>query len=74
MTLRELREKRGMSPEEAAYKLRISLSTLRNWETGKNEPTLTPKAMANALSVYDCTFEEFRQAVQETVEQVKRTG
>jgi DNA-binding transcriptional regulator YiaG len=67
MSLKRLREKAGLKPEEAAYKLGIALSTLRNWEAGKHQPTMNPDQFAKALEVYGCTFEEFRQAAKDTV-------
>ena len=73
MDLKQLREKTQLKAEEAAFKLDIALSTLRNWEAGKHQPTMTPDQFANALKVYDCTLEEFRQAVRKSVDKYEKS-
>lgn len=65
-TLRELRERAGLKPEETAYKLGIALSTLRNWEVGRSRPTMNPLDLVKTLKLYQCTLEEFAEATAET--------
>ncbi|MEL4897240.1 helix-turn-helix domain-containing protein [Crocosphaera sp. Alani8] len=71
MNLRQLRDKAKLKPEEAAYKIGVALSTLRNWEAGKHQPTMTISEFRNALSVYQCSLEDFDQAVKESVQAYK---
>ena len=68
VNLRELRERSGLRAEEVAAKLKIALSTLRNWEQGKHKPTMNPDQYYEVTQVYKCTYEEFRSAVNETIE------
>lgn len=39
--IKQLREMRGVSQEELADKLAVSVGTIRNWERGVGEPTMT---------------------------------
>ena len=66
MNMRELREKAGLGAEEAAYKLRVAHSTIRNWESGKTEPSLGVTKISELLSLYECNFEELKQAVEKS--------
>jgi putative transcriptional regulator len=66
MNLRQLRERLNLSVEDVASRLSKSHSTIRNWESGKTEPTLGVSEMASLCDLYQCTFEELREAVQET--------
>ncbi len=68
-TLRDLREKAGLRPEEAAYKLGVALSTLRNWEVGRSRPTMNPDQFIKTLEIYDCSLEEFAEATRESYQQ-----
>ncbi len=65
-TLRDLREKAGLKPEEAAYKLGVALSTLRNWEVGRSRPTMHPEQFIKTLEIYQCSLETFARATEET--------
>lgn len=66
MDLRQLREKAGLlSFEEAAFKIGVSLSTLRAWESARGEPSTTEK-IAKLMELYNCSFEDIRKAVAET--------
>lgn len=66
MNLRQIREQNDLSVEDVASRLGKSHSTIRNWESGKTEPTLGVTEMAQLCKLYRCTFEELVQAVQET--------
>lgn len=66
MNLRQLRERLNLSVEDVASRLGKSHSTIRNWESGKTEPTLGVSEMASLCDLYQCNFEELREAVQGT--------
>jgi putative transcriptional regulator len=66
MDMRELRERAKLSPEEAAFRLEVAHSTIRNWESGKTEPSLGVTKVAELMKLYGCSFDELLQAVTET--------
>jgi putative transcriptional regulator len=66
MNMKELRERAGLSAEEAAFRLNVAHSTVRNWESGKTEPSLGVTKIAELLVLYGCSFEELQQAVTES--------
>ena len=66
MDMRELREQANLSAEEAAFRLGVAHSTIRNWESGKTEPSLGVTKIAELLRLYNCSFEELLQAVRES--------
>lgn len=66
MNLRQLRERLDLSVEDVASRLGKSHSTIRNWESGKTEPTLGVTEMAELCALYRCTFEDLKQVVRET--------
>lgn len=45
LKLKEIRERLGISQETVAKELCCSLRTLRKWESGKSEPSLTMLCM-----------------------------
>lgn len=66
MDMKELREKARLSAEEAAFRLGVAHSTIRNWESGKTEPSLGVTKISELLQLYQCTFEELQLAVRES--------
>ncbi|MGL5805826.1 MAG: helix-turn-helix domain-containing protein [Xenococcaceae cyanobacterium] len=62
--MKELRQRAGLKAEEVSVKLGIARSTLGNWEQGKAVPHFD--VIANLLDLYQCSFEELRQAVDLT--------
>ena len=48
-TIKELRQKRGITQEELSDTLRVSVQTVSRWENGVNAPDLS---MLSELSVY----------------------
>lgn len=66
MDMKELRERAGLGAEEAAFRVGVAHSTIRNWESGKTEPSLGVTKTSELLQLYQCTFEELEQAVRET--------
>lgn len=69
MDMKKLRENAGLSAEEAAFKLGVAHSTIRNWESGKTEPTLGVTKLALLMSLYRCSFSELERAVIKTKNQ-----
>lgn len=63
--MKQLRERSGLRAEEIAVALNIAVSTVRNWEQGRNMPRMTPLAFDKLMEVYGCTFEELKQAEKE---------
>lgn len=43
MNIKELREQLGLTEEELAQKLGVSVSTVSRWETGKHRPSRLAK-------------------------------
>ena len=66
MNMKELRERASLSAEEAAFRLGVAHSTIRNWESGKTEPSLGVTKIAALLELYNCSFGDLLQAVNET--------
>ena len=66
MDMKELREKAQLSAEGAAYKLDVAHSTIRNWESGRTEPSMGITKISQLLKLYNCSFEELEQAVIES--------
>jgi transcriptional regulator with XRE-family HTH domain len=70
MTLRELREKQGLTQQQLAQKLCVSDSAVRNWETGRTLPggaTTKPafRLFDRMLQVYKCSWKELCTAMEE---------
>lgn len=72
MNLREVRQKAGLSMEEAAKRIGVSAVTIHQWETGKNGPRLT-KVPKIAL-VYDISASEAMLACQESAKEGGKYG
>ncbi|MBD2072682.1 helix-turn-helix transcriptional regulator [Phormidium sp. FACHB-592] len=66
MNMKELREKAKLSAEAVAFRLGVSHSTVRNWESGKTEPSIGVIKTAELIHLYECTFEDLVQAVRES--------
>lgn len=65
MNLRQLREQQNLSVEDVASRLSKSHSTIRNWESGKTEPTLTVSETVQLCALYECSLEQLHKAVLE---------
>ena len=72
MDMRELREKANLSAEGAAFKLGVAHSTIRNWESGRTEPSLGVTKISQLLELYKCSFEELEQAVIESNAKIQK--
>lgn len=61
--LESIRVQHGYSQEYVARRLEISLNTVRNWETGKTEPTLSK--LKQLAELYDMTTPDFIKKMEE---------
>lgn len=61
--LESIRVQHGYSQEYVARNLEISLNTVRNWETGKTEPTLSK--LKQLAELYDMTTPDFIKKMEE---------
>ncbi|MGH1393521.1 MAG: helix-turn-helix domain-containing protein [Trichormus sp.] len=69
MDMQVLRERAGVSRAEVAFRLAISETSVRNWEAGRTEPTMTPKKYLEALRIFKCTPEELAIASEKSINQ-----
>ncbi|MEM6751958.1 MAG: helix-turn-helix transcriptional regulator [Cyanobacteria bacterium P01_C01_bin.38] len=69
MDMQVLRERAGLSRAEVAFRLAISETSVRNWEAGRTEPTMTPKKYWDALRLFKCTPEELAFASEKSINQ-----
>ncbi|KYC38707.1 XRE family transcriptional regulator [Scytonema hofmannii PCC 7110] len=69
MDMQVLRERAGLSRAEVAFRLAISETSVRNWEAGRTEPTMTPKKYLEALRLFKCTPEELAAASEKSINQ-----
>lgn len=49
MNIGKLRKQAGMSMEDLASKMKVSVSTIRNWEFGKTEPEYGNKILLKMI-------------------------
>lgn len=66
MNLKQLREKHQLRTVDVASVVGVGESTVRNWEKGRTIPTLSVYQTEKLLSLYKCSFEEFKMAVDES--------
>lgn len=66
MDLKELRRRVNLTLERVAADIGRSHSTISNWESGKTLPMLNPLEFERLCHLYQCTCEEFVEAVKET--------
>ena len=64
-----LRERAGLTRIEVADKLEISETSVRNWETGRTEPTMTPLKYRELLELLQCTPKELALASETSLSQ-----
>jgi len=69
MDMQELRENVDLSRTEVAYKLGVSETSVRNWERGRTEPTMTPQKYLEALNLFRCTPEQLAEASKKSINQ-----
>lgn len=56
MTLRAARVNAGLSREKAAYKIGVSMSTIKNWENGTSSPTVDKLPLI--CNAYGVTYDD----------------
>lgn len=56
--VRELRIRAGLTQEELAVRLSVSTSTVRNWERGKIEPSMTRRQWITFCEAVGISFEK----------------
>lgn len=69
MDIEDLRERAGLTRAEVADRLEISETSVRNWETGRTEPTMTPQKYQELLEVLQCTSKELAIASEKSISQ-----
>lgn len=69
MDMEALRERAGLTRGEVATQLGISETSVRNWETGRTEPTMTPQKFLEILDILKCTPEELAIASDKSISQ-----
>ncbi len=69
MDMEALRERAGLTRSEVADKLEISETSVRNWETGRTEPTMTPQKYRDLLEILQCTPKELAVASETSLSQ-----
>lgn len=58
---RKLRKQACLSQEELAGKIGVSISTIRRWEFGEAEPTMTRQQMERFCTAVNKRFKELPQ-------------
>jgi DNA-binding XRE family transcriptional regulator len=58
---RKLRKNAGLSQEELAYKIGVAVSTIRRWEGGQVEPTMTREQMKRFCTAINKKFKTLPQ-------------
>lgn len=66
MTLRQARERAGISAAEAARRLRVTRQAVSQWDTGTKFPNV--KRLAEVAELYGCTVRELMDGIFETLE------
>lgn len=67
--LKELREAKKLSVEDLASQLKVSDTTVTNWEEGTSQPRRNPQQMLTLCSVLGVGLEDLVQAVNDSVAQ-----
>ena len=62
--MKQLREKANLTRVDVAHYLKVAESTVRNWEVGRTEPTLSVPKTIELCRLYGVTLEELGQAVE----------
>ena len=64
ITMKDLRNKVGLSQAQVARELGLAESTIRNWERGRSIPTLPATDYPKLLKLYQCSPEELAMAAE----------
>lgn len=73
MDLKQLRERAGLKAIDVAYQLGVAESTVRNWEKGRSIPRLAPEQFRTMFNIYKCSFEEWIEAYETTVDKYDKS-
>ena len=65
MTLRQARERAGISAAEAARRLRVSRQAVSQWDAGTKFPRVT--RLEKIAELYGCTVRELMDGIFETL-------
>jgi len=65
--IQALRERAGLTRADIAVKLDISETSVRNWEAGRTEPTMTPQKFLELLRLLNSTPEELAAATENSM-------
>lgn len=66
MDMKQLRQRLKKSPEEIAVALSVTVSTVRNWESGRHEPRLPISDIPKFLDAYQCSLDDAIAAAAES--------
>ena len=66
LTLKQLRERAGLTQRQLADRLNITIKTISAWERGVTEPHLTISETQRLMDVLQCTFEELLEATSQS--------
>lgn len=64
ITVRDLREKAGLTQRDVSVALDVRTSTISDWERGIFEPKLSFAKTRILLSLYGCTFDQLADAFE----------
>ena len=56
VTIKAMRVNRDLRVPEAAEKLKVASSTLRNWEAGRTSPDA--RQLQDLLNLYECDYDD----------------
>lgn len=62
--MKDLRIASGLTQEQLARKVDVSLSTVRNWDRGSTFPEMSPAAMAKLISALNTDLATLAEAEQ----------
>ncbi|WP_414585430.1 helix-turn-helix transcriptional regulator [Scytonema sp. PCC 10023] len=62
--MKKLRERQKLRTVDVASSIGIGESTVRNWEKGRTIPKLRIDQFNKLLQLYQCSFEELTEAVE----------
>lgn len=65
--LSQLRAEAGLKTVDIAYHLGVAESSVRNWESGRNVPTLTFAQIRQLMQLYNSSFEELEEAIKQSM-------
>ncbi len=67
-TMKDLREKAGLTQRDVSIMLDIRQSTVSDWERGATNPRLTLPKIKQLINMYNCTFDELVDALETTTD------